>query len=75
MYSKSLKKATDDVKLLSMEIMQNEVSGVMDIDTFCDINGEWYIFEFLKCDTVRPFDSHPNRYWFKIKLNLLNYGH
>ncbi len=42
MYSKSLKKATDDVKLLSMEIMQNEVSGVMDIDTFCDINGEWF---------------------------------
>ena len=38
-----------------------------DIDSiYCEVsNGKisWTIFEFLKCDTVNPEDSHPRRYW------------
>jgi len=28
--------------------------------------------EFLRCDTVRPFDSHPNRYWHKNMRKFLS---
>ena len=35
------------------------------------IDNIYFILEFLKCDTVRPNASHPNRYWFKNKTKFL----
>jgi hypothetical protein len=30
------------------------------------------VLEFLKCDTVRPNDSHPQRYWKKNKQKFIS---
>ena len=33
---------------------------------------KWVIFEFLRCVTVRPFNSHPRRYWDKNKRKFIS---
>ena len=33
---------------------------------------KWVIFEFLRCVTVRPFNSHPSRYWDKNKRKFIS---
>jgi uncharacterized protein YjiS (DUF1127 family) len=49
---------------LVIEIMGEEPNGGIDIDSiFLLPDGRWVIVEFIKCESVRPFDSHPNRYW------------
>ena len=33
---------------------------------------KWVVFEFLRCVTVRPFNSHPRRYWYKNKRKFIS---
>ena len=33
---------------------------------------KWVIFEFLRCVTVRPFNSHPRIYWNKNKQKFIS---
>ena len=64
--SKKISKIDEDAKKLIIEVMGSELTGGFDIDSIYRFkDGSWIILEFLKCDTVRPFESHPNRYWFK----------
>ena len=53
--------------------MGSELTGGFDIDSIYKMpNNSWVILEFLKCDTVRPFESHPNRYWFKNSRKFMS---
>lgn len=64
--SKPIGGVDESAKELIIEVMDGEVSGGFDVDSIYFIKGRgWVIVEFLKCDTVRPFKSHPNRYWHK----------
>ncbi len=53
--------------------MGAELTGGFDVDSIYQMpDKSWTIIEFLKCDTVRPFDSHPNRYWFKNSQKFIS---
>ena len=72
-YSKKISKVDEESKKLIIEVMGNEFTGGFDVDSIYRMpNGEWVVLEFLKCDTVRPFDSHPNRYWFKNSQKFIS---
>ena len=71
--SKKISKVDEDAKRLIIEVMGNELTGGFDVDSIYQMpNKEWVILEFLKCDTVRPFESHPNRYWFKNSQKFIS---
>ncbi len=70
--SKPIGKIDDDAKSLIIEALEGKVTGGFDLDSIYKINGTYYVLEFLKCDTVRPNDSHPNRYWFKNKQKFIS---
>ena len=71
--SKKISKIDEDAKRLIIELLGEEWTGGFDIDSIYHMpDGKWVILEFLKCDTVRPFDSHPNRYWFKNSQKFLS---
>ncbi len=70
--SKPIKKTDDDAKALIIEALEGELTGGFDIDSIYKINGSYYVIEFLKCETVRPNNSHPNRYWFKNKQKFIS---
>lgn len=72
-YSKKISKVDEEAKRLIIEVMGSELTGGFDIDSIYRMpNGSWLIMEFLKCDTVRPFESHPNRYWFKNSQKFIS---
>lgn len=71
--SKKISKIDEDAKKLIIETLGEEFTGGFDIDSIYHMpDGKWVILELLKCDTVRPFDSHPNRYWFKNSRKFLS---
>lgn len=70
--SKTIKKPDDDGKKLIIDLLDDRVTGGFDVDSIYKIDGKWIVLELLKCDTVRPFESHPNRYWFKNKRKFLS---
>ena len=71
--SKKISKVDEDAKRLIIEVMGNELTGGFDVDSIYQMpNKEWVILEFLKCDTIRPFESHPNRYWFKNSQKFIS---
>lgn len=53
----------DEIKGLIMECLDNNVTGGADIDGLVCYKDGFFIIEFLRCVTVRPNLSHPNRYW------------
>lgn len=69
--SKPLSKGDDDAKALIIDCLQGTHTGGFDLDSVYCIQGKYIIFEYLKCDTVRPYQSHPNRYWYKNKRKFL----
>jgi len=72
-HSKKISKPDESAKELIIEIMGEELTGGFDIDSIYHMpDGKWIIIEFLKCDTVRPFDSHPNRYWYKNSQKFIS---
>ncbi len=70
--SKPIGKGDDDAKSLIIESLENEFTGGFDLDSVYLINGKYHVLEFLKCETVRPNKSHPNRYWFKNKQKFIS---
>lgn len=71
--SKKISKPDEEAKKLIIEIMGDELTGGFDIDSVYHFpDGKWVVLEFLKCDTVRPFNSHPNRYWYKNSQKFLS---
>lgn len=70
--SKPIGKIDDDAKSLIIEALEGNVTGGFDLDSVYKINGIYYVLEFLKCDTVRPNDSHPRRYWHKNKQKFIS---
>lgn len=71
-FSKPIVKTDEDAKKLIIEALEGKVTGGFDIDSIYKINDIYYILEFLKCETVRPFCSHPNRYWFKNQRKFIS---
>ena len=66
--SKPIGKVNEASKEFIMELLGDEETHGIDIDCIYYIEGRgWIIFEFLKCDTVDPYESHPNRYPFNWK--------
>jgi hypothetical protein len=62
-FSKPIFKGDDGAKDLIIESLEGKVTGGFDLDSIYCNNGKYTVIEFLKCETVRPFDSHPKRYW------------
>jgi len=71
-HSKPIGKTDDDAKLLIIESLEGHHTGGFDIDSIYLIDKTYYILEFLKCDSVRPNNSHPNRYWHKNKQKFIS---
>lgn len=63
--SKPIGKVDDDAKSLIIEALEGEFTGGFDLDSVYKIDNTYHVLEFLKCETVRPNNSHPRRYWFK----------
>lgn len=63
--SKPIGKVDDDAKSLIIEALEGELTGGFDLDSVYKIGDTYHVLEFLKCETVRPNNSHPRRYWFK----------
>ena len=62
--SKKIGKADDDAKILIMEMLEDVDTFGIDIDSIFNHKEKGYmVIEFLKCITVKPHKSHPNRYW------------
>lgn len=65
--SKMISKWDDGAKLLLMTLLWSNPTWGFDIDSLYCIKWQYYIFEFLKCEStfpwITPFTSHPNRYW------------
>ena len=61
--SKKISKVDESSKQFIMEMLGDNQTHGIDVDCVYFKDGKsWLIMEFLKCDTVDPFDSHPNRY-------------
>lgn len=56
-------KFDDEIKALIIEALDENKTGGGDIDALFKTENGFVIVEFLRCLTVRPFESHPNRYW------------
>lgn len=56
-------KFDDEVKALIIESLDSKKTGGGDIDALFKSKDGFVIVEFLRCIKVRPFKSHPNRYW------------
>jgi hypothetical protein len=56
-------KFDDEIKALIIEALDENKTGGGDIDALFKTKDGFVIIEFLRCLTVRPFESHPNRYW------------
>lgn len=56
-------KFDDEIKALIIEALDGNKTGGGDIDALFKTADGFILIEFLRCVTVRPFNSHPNRYW------------
>ena len=70
--SKPISKTDEDAKKLIIESLDGNVTGGFDIDSIYLIANRYVVLEFLKCDSVRPYNSHPNRYWFKNSQKFIS---
>lgn len=70
--SKPIRKIDDDAKSLIIETLEGQQTGGFDLDSIYKIGGIYYVLEFLKCETVRPNNSHPRRYWFKNSQKFIS---
>ncbi len=53
----------DDIKSIIIEALDGNKTGGGDIDCLVRTKHGFIIIEFLRCIKIRPFESHPNRYW------------
>jgi len=65
-FSKPIRMVDESSKKLIIDLLEGSETHGFDIDSiYYHRDYGWTIIEFLKCETVLPKDSHPNRYWFK----------
>ena len=72
--SKPISKTDDASKQMQIDSLKGDQGHGFDIDTIYFVDGEWYIFEYLKCENefVSPFTSEPARYpWNWKKFHSL----
>lgn len=62
-FSKPIAKGDDSAKDLIIESLEGKSTGGFDLDSIYCNDGKYTVLEFLRCESVRPFDSHPKRYW------------
>lgn len=70
--SKPIDKTDESAKELIIETLGNNPTGGFDLDSVYYINGTYYIIEFLRCIGIKPFYSHPNRYWNLNKQKFIS---
>ena len=63
MAEQNVLKFDDEIKALIIEALDGNKTGGGDIDALFKTKEGFILIEFLRCVTVRPFSSHPNRYW------------
>lgn len=63
LHSKVILKVDESAKQLIIDTLDNHDTRGFDIDSIFYTEKGWVVIEFLKCDTVNPHNSHPNRYW------------
>lgn len=56
-------KFDDEIKQLIIDALDGNKTGGGDIDALFQLREGFVVLEFLRCISVRPFNSHPNRYW------------
>jgi len=65
--SKPISKSDDAAKDFIRQSLGQDFTRGFDIDSiYCEVNEgsiRWTLFEFLKCESVTPQESHPKRYW------------
>jgi len=66
--SKAISKWDDSAKLLIIQLLWWDKTWWFDLDSVYCVNWNYYVIEFLKCEStipwITPFTSHPNRYRF-----------
>jgi len=62
--SKPIRSTDEASKEFIRELLDGDETHGIDIDSIYFTKKGWVIFEFLKCNTVDPYESHPNRYSF-----------
>lgn len=69
MSKKIFKTEEDTCKKFSAECLKGDPIHAVDIDTIYCVDGIWYVFEYLKCDSeyVNPYTSDPSKYAFNWK--------
>lgn len=62
--SKPINKPDDASKLFIIQSLKGEETHGFDVDSIYFCEGQWYIFEYLKCDkeTETPYTSDPKKY-------------
>lgn len=76
-YSKPLIKTNDLGKDMVKFVMEGKSSGQMDLDAFIHIEKDneheeqYFVIEYLFCDTVKPEISHPKYYFYKNKKKFI----
>ena len=53
----------DITKEIIIDALQGHRTGGGDIDCLLKTQKGFIMLEFLRCIKIRPYDSHPNRYW------------
>lgn len=72
--SKPISKIDEDSKQMQIDALKGDQGHGFDIDTIYYVEGVWYVFEYLKCesDYVTPYSSDPARYpWNWRKFHSL----
>lgn len=67
--SKAIGKGDDSVKLFLQRALQGEETHGFDHDSLYYVQGRYYLFEYLKCESskVTPHTSHPRYYPYNWK--------
>ena len=65
--SKMIKKTDEASKQFIIFLLDRKETHGIDVDCVYHTKDGWLLIEFLKCDTVDPYESHPNRYPFNWK--------
>ena len=63
-YSKPIQKTDDESKQFIIDSLQGDVTHGFDVDSLYCVNDNWFVFEYLKCDSkvVTPHTSSPFLY-------------
>lgn len=73
--SKKISKIDDSSKKFIMDCLGNNNTYGFDIDSIYFVDGQWYLFEYLKCENeyMNPHTSNPKYYPWNYKKFLSLY--